>query len=78
MFDPRRVDLKKDPSFYIDVKDQIKTCCNDYGKVVQIQVDQGNEEGRVWVRFEPTDIRGAIKTQEALDTQFFDQRQIKV
>lgn len=78
MFDLKKVDLKKDASFFIDIKDQIKVCCTDFGKVVQIQVDQGSSEGRIWVRFDPNDIRGAIKTQEALDTQYFDQRQIKV
>ena len=74
MFEPKRVDLKKEPSFFIDIKEQIKTISSDFGKVVQITVDQGHEDGRVWVRFDPNDIRGAIKTQESLDTQFFDSR----
>jgi hypothetical protein len=36
MFDLKKVDLKKDASFFIDIKDQIKVCCTDFGKVVQI------------------------------------------
>lgn len=33
MFDPKKVDLKKEPSFYIDMKDQVKLVCADFGKV---------------------------------------------
>ena len=78
MFDLKKVDLKKEPSFFIDIKDQVKLICADFGKVQQIHVEQASNEGRIWVKFDANDIRGAIKTQEALDRQFFDHRQIKV
>jgi hypothetical protein len=29
---------------------------------MSIYIDQGATEGRIWVRFDPNDIRGAIKT----------------
>jgi len=74
MFDPKKVDLRKEPSFYIDIKDQVMLICNDFGKVQQIYVEQTSNEGRIWVKFDANDIRGAIKTQEALDRQFFDHR----
>jgi len=61
MFDPNKVDLKKDPSFYIDIKDQVKQVCTDFGKVVQIHVEQGTE-GHIWVKFDPNDTRGAVRT----------------
>lgn len=67
IFDQKKVDLRKDPSFFIDIKDQVKTVCSDFGKVLQIYIDQGSAEGRIWVRFDDNDIRGAIKTQESLD-----------
>ena len=61
IFDPKKVELKKDPSFYIDIKDQIKKVCTDFGKVVQIHVEQGTE-GHIWIKFDYNDIRGAVKT----------------
>lgn len=73
MFDPKKVDLRVEPSFYIDIKDQVKLVCADFGKVMQIHVEQGSE-GFIWVRFDSNDVRGSSKTQESLDNQFFDSR----
>ena len=77
LFDPTTIDLKKDPAFFIDIKDQVLQVCQDFGKVDKIFVEQ-RSDGHVWVRFQAEDIAGATKTQEALNMQFFDQRQIKV
>lgn len=35
-------------------------------------------EGRVWIRFQEGDLKGAIKTQESLNYQKFDDREIRV
>lgn len=78
MFDPKKVDLRKDPTFYLDVKDQVKTMCTDFGKVQQVHMEQDAPEGRIWVKFDSNDIRGAVKTQESLDNQYFDHRLIRV
>jgi len=61
MFDPKKVDVKKNSSFCIDIKDQVKQVCTDFGKVVQIHVEQGTE-WHIWVKFDSNDIRGAVKT----------------
>jgi hypothetical protein len=77
MFDPTKVDLKNDPSFFIDIKEQVRSVCNDYGRVEKIFVQQ-NSDGCVWVRFQADDLAGAIKTRDSLDCQQFDSRQIRV
>ena len=66
MFDPTQVDLQKDPSFFMDIKDQVASVCNDFGKIERIYPEQ-NSDGFVWVQFRADDIAGAIRTQEALD-----------
>ena len=39
MFDATQVDLKKDPSFFMDIKDQVASMCNNYGKVDHVFVE---------------------------------------
>jgi hypothetical protein len=41
-------------------------------------MEQDAPEGRIWVKFDSNDIRGAVKTQESLDNQYFDHRLIRV
>ena len=77
MFDPTQVDLQKDPSFFMDIKDQVASVCNDFGKIERIYPEQ-NSDGFVWVQFRADDLAGAIRTQEALDNQLFDGNPIKV
>ena len=61
LFDSNVVDLVKEPSFYIDIKDQVWTVCLDFGKVSHVHVEQGSD-GVVYVKFDPNDLRGAVKT----------------
>jgi len=61
MFNSANVDLKKEPSFYIDIKDQVKMVCADFGKVISIHVEPC-PKGHIWVKFDPMDFRGASKT----------------
>ena len=61
MFDTTQVDLKSDPSFFMDIKDQVASVCNGFGKVDRIYVEQ-NSDGSVWVQFKDDDISSAIKT----------------
>lgn len=51
MWDPEKVDLTKNQSFFIDLKDDIKTFCSDFGKIEKIYVEQ-NSIGNVWIRFD--------------------------
>ena len=74
MWDPEKVDLTKNQSFFIDLKDDVKTFCSDFGKVDLIYIEQ-NSNGNVWIRFED-DLPGAIRTQSGLNNQFFDNRPI--
>ena len=61
MFDPTAVDLKKEPSFYIDIKEQVEEVCRDLNaKVEKVWVEQ-NSAGNVWVRFARNDVEGAMK-----------------
>jgi len=39
MFDPALVDLKKDPAFFIDIKEQVEDICNEMGKVEKVWVE---------------------------------------
>ena len=77
MFDTTQVDLRKDPSFFMDVKDQVASVCAEFGKVERIYVEQ-NSDGHVWVQFKSEDFAGAMRTQEALDNQMFDGNPIRV
>ena len=77
LFDATTVDLKKDPSFFIDIKDQVMQVCQEFGKIDKIFVEQ-RSNGHVWVRFTQEEVKNATTTLEALNMQFFDQRQIKV
>lgn len=50
MFDLDKVDLRKDPSFFIDIKDQVIQACNGFGPVDKVYIEQ-NSDGNVWVKF---------------------------
>jgi hypothetical protein len=39
MFDPSMVDLKKDASFFIDIKEQVIGVCSELGKVEKVWVE---------------------------------------
>ena len=77
MFDPSNVDLKRDPSFFLDVKEQVYEVCSESGKVEKVWIEQ-NSKGNVWVKFATNQINGAAQTKQALDGRFFDSRLIKV
>lgn len=77
MFDTTQVDLKSEPSFFMDIKEQVSAVCNQFGKVDRVYVEQ-NSDGFVWVQFKDDDITSASKAQDALDNQRFDGQPIKV
>ena len=61
MWDQNSVDLTKNQSFFIDLKDDVKTFVSDFGKIDKIYVEQGSE-GNIWIRFD-NDLAGATRTQ---------------
>jgi hypothetical protein len=60
MFDQLQVDLKKDPAFFIDIKEQVEEICREFGDVSKAWVEQ-NSPGNVWVKFNKNDIQGSSK-----------------
>jgi len=76
MFDPTSVDMKDNPNFFSEVKDQVLDICEDCGKVEQVWVDK-ESEGNVWVKFSKDSVLGAERAQLALNNKFFDEREIK-
>jgi hypothetical protein len=51
MWDQSSVDLSTNASFFIDLKDDVKTFVSDMGKVDKIYVEQGSV-GNIWIRFD--------------------------
>ena len=77
MFDPTGVDLKRDPAFFIDVKEQVYDVCTEMGKVDKVWVEQSSP-GNVWVKFHKDHLQAAVIAQQTLNKQFFDSRFITV
>ena len=76
MFDPALVDLRKDPAFYLDIKEQVEDVCRGQNaRVEKVWVEQ-NSAGNVWIRFARNDLEGAAKTVLMLNQRYFDSRLI--
>jgi len=75
MFDPVGVDLKKEPSFFLDIKEQVIRVLKDYGRIEKVWVEQ-NSKGNVWVKFHKDYLEGAKQAKEKLDHIHFDGREI--
>jgi RNA-binding protein 39 len=76
MFDPAQVDLRKDPAFYLDIKEQVEDVCRELSaRVEKVWVEQ-NSGGNVWVRFARSDLEGAMRISASLNQRYFDQRLI--
>lgn len=41
MFDPKEVDLTKEPGYFIDLKDEVEEECRKYGDVDRLFIEQG-------------------------------------
>lgn len=50
MFDPFEVNLDEDPTFFVEIKEQVQDVCSQWGDIDTIFVEQ-NSPGHVWVRF---------------------------
>jgi hypothetical protein len=75
MFDPSHADLRKDPTFFLDIKEQVEDVCKELGRLEKVWVEQ-NSPGNVWVKFAKTDIEAAVACLNTLNQRFFDQRLI--
>lgn len=67
LFDPNQVNLKDDPDFFEDTKDDVFDECSNFGKVEKIYVDQLSKDGNVWVKFANKDVAAATKAIEVLN-----------
>jgi RNA-binding protein 39 len=73
MFDVEEVDLAKEPTYFVDLKEEIEEECNKYGEVGQVFIE-ANKEGNIWVKFK--DGRGASIGYQTLNNKFFSGRKI--
>jgi len=73
MFDLEEVDLAKEPTYFVDLKEEIEEECNKYGEVGQVFIE-ANKEGNIWVKFR--DGRGASIAYQTLNNKFFSGRKI--
>lgn len=39
MFDASKIDLKKEPAYFIDIKEQVKMVCADFGQVNRVYIE---------------------------------------
>jgi len=80
MFDPKQVDLDKEPTFFIEIKNQVQSVTKDWGKIDHVYVEQVSK-GNVWVRFgggHEQATQSATKTIAELDKRQFDGRELAV
>ena len=76
MFDAAQVDLQEDPSFFLDIKEQVQDICEEMGgRVDKIYVEQ-NSAGNVWVKYMRDNLEAAKKAVQMLNQKYFDSRQI--
>jgi len=73
MFVMDEVDLSKEPTYFVDLKEEIEEECNKYGEVLQTFIE-ANKEGNIWVKFREG--RGASLAYQTLNNKFFSGRKI--
>ena len=73
--------MRKDPYFFIDIKDQVFNVAAEFGKVDKVFIEQ-DSPGHVYVKFEGSSydkaVESASKTVEGLAGKTFDERVISV
>jgi hypothetical protein len=79
MFEPLKVDLKKDPYFFIEIKEQVNNVCMEWGRVEKVYIEQ-NSPGHVFIKFGGATREKAMASAEAtvrnLNGKTFDDRPI--
>lgn len=66
LFDPTQINLKADPNFYADTKQDVFEECSNFGRVDGVWVDQ-NSQGNVWVKFSQNNWQAARTALEQLN-----------
>jgi RNA-binding protein 39 len=66
LFDPRQVDLAKEPEFYTETYEDVFEQCSNLGRVEKVWVDQ-NSLGNVWVKFADNNQQASLQAIEKLN-----------
>lgn len=74
MYTPSSVDLKKDPKFYEDIREDTREECSKFGKVIQVTVDPRGQVGLIYVLFEAPQQR--LSGELALNGRWFEGKKI--
>ena len=89
LFDSAQVDLMKEPTFFLEIKEDIMRifilpklmntieACNECGQVEIVWVDQ-TSNGNAWVKFASQNINAAKRAIERLNGRFFAGRRVGV
>merc|ERR1719369_1748105 len=70
MFTPGKVDLKKDPRFYEDIREDTHDECAKFGKVQHVTVDPRGTTGLIYVLYESSQQR--LEAEMALNGRWFE------
>eukprot|EP00826_Nyctotherus_ovalis_P017925 TRINITY_DN1530_c0_g2_i4.p1 TRINITY_DN1530_c0_g2~~TRINITY_DN1530_c0_g2_i4.p1 ORF type:complete len:179 (+),score=53.43 TRINITY_DN1530_c0_g2_i4:1839-2375(+) len=70
LFDLSLVDLEKEPTYFLEVREDVLAECSDCGEVEDIFVDQ-TSNGDVWVKFANKNVNAAKKAIEKLNGRLF-------
>uniref|UniRef100_A0A7S2PQ13 RRM domain-containing protein n=1 Tax=Zooxanthella nutricula TaxID=1333877 RepID=A0A7S2PQ13_9DINO len=74
MFTPSAVDIKKDPRFYEEMREDTHDECTKFGKVLHITVDPRGSAGLIYVLYETPQERTAAEL--ALNGRWFEGKKI--
>merc|ERR1719436_1339864 len=74
MFSPSAVNLRKDPRFYEEIREDMHDECTKFGKVLHVTVDPRGATGQIYVLYETPAQRGAA--ENALNGRWFEGKKI--
>jgi hypothetical protein len=74
MFTPTSVDLKKDPKFFEEIREDTHDECTKFGKVLHVTVDPRGSTGLIYVLYESPQQRSAAEM--ALNGRWFEGKKI--
>jgi hypothetical protein len=69
LFDPTLVNLKEDPNFYNDTRDDVYSECSKNGKIEKIWLDE-NSAGNIWIKFANNNYQAAKNTYDKLNGRY--------
>jgi hypothetical protein len=75
LFDPSTVNLRDEPNFFKDTKEDVFEECSNFGKVDDVFVDQ-NSNGNIYIRFANNNWQAAKAAVDGLNGRWFASRPI--